>query len=109
MAVIIQDNRIFLSGMESYAVPGCETLINVNFCAVSERAAVDLPGRAIGLVPPGLTRRREILLERKGWESGKNPDHTAGFMRPSVSPEQPRVLLESPGTARVIAANAEYQ
>ncbi|SFO40483.1 hypothetical protein SAMN05216332_1141, partial [Nitrosospira briensis] len=44
-ALVIRDNRIFLSGMKSYDVPSCETLINVNFRAVSERSAVDLPGR----------------------------------------------------------------
>jgi hypothetical protein len=43
-ALVIQDNQIFLSRMESYDLPGCETLINVNFRAVSKETAVDLPG-----------------------------------------------------------------
>ena len=37
----IEDNRILLSGIESYYAPNGETLINVNFCACFRRSISD--------------------------------------------------------------------
>jgi hypothetical protein len=65
--MVIRDNQILLSGMESYDVPSCETLINVNFCAVSGRAAARTLeiARAIWLATVSYQREEELLLEKE--------------------------------------------